>query len=269
MFSKTWTLFSGVRYYRYKGMELPSFPYQTIRFKTDDSLSIDGWYGSADQAKGCVIFLHGYTADKSVLLPEATRIRQLGYSVLLIDLRAHGNSQGRFTSFGIKETDELQKAYQFARQKGHKNIILYGTSLGAVIILKATAARLVIPQAIIADMPFGSLHDHIRARARVFGFPSEPYGTLVTWWMGIERGYNGFAHCTIAYAKGVSCPVLLQWGAKDAFVTGNEIGSIERSLASSSKNLVVYPEAGHQSLLRADPVQWDREVGRLLDSLPQ
>ncbi len=268
IFSKTWLLFAGPKYYKLTVKEFPSFPFERIQLITDDGYKIDGWYGNTDQAKGCVLFFHGITTNKSILLAEAARFKNLGYNVLLIDFRGHGNSNGRYTSFGVEETAEVEAAFNFARSRNNKKIILYGSSLGAVVILKAVHDKKVKPEALIADMPFASLHDHIKARIKSFGFPEQPFSFLVTGWLGLEQGYNGYKHNTCTYAREVHCPVLLQWGAKDYLVTRKETDSIFSCLSSSNKKLVIYSAANHELLLQHDPLTWQREVNLFLARLP-
>jgi pimeloyl-ACP methyl ester carboxylesterase len=116
-------------------------------------------------------------------------------------------------------------------------------------------------------MPFGSLQDHLKARARVLGFPSQPFAFLVTLWMGIENGYNGFNHQTYGYAEKINCPVLLQWGDRDMYVTVEEIKGIYKNLPTLKKKLVVYPGANHQSFLQYDPIGWQKNVTGFLNEL--
>lgn len=264
---KTWKLFVGPRIYKMPYIEEPAFTYKELLLKTSDNISINAWYSRADNADNCVIFFHGVTANKTVLLHEAAQFKQWGYNVLLIDFRGHGKSGGKATSFGVKETDEVEKAFQFAVSEGNKKIVLYGSSMGSMAIMKAVADNSVHPAAIIADMPPASLHEHLKARARVVGFPSEPFAFFVTLWMGIERGYQGFSHNVCAYAQKISCPVLLQWGERDEYVTKEETERIYKSLGTAQKKLVVYAGAGHSSFAQADPMQWSREVRGFTNSL--
>jgi alpha-beta hydrolase superfamily lysophospholipase len=268
VFVKTWKLFVGPRIYKLPSDTTAPSGYEKIKLVTSDQLPIEGWYGSADSAKGCIIFFHGVTACKNVLLKEAGQFKAWGYNVLLIDFRAHGNSGGNKSSFGVKETDEVEKAFHFAQSEGNKNILLYGSSLGSVTILKAVAENKVQPTAIIADMPFGSLQDHLKARARVLGFPSQPFAFLVTLWIGIENGYNGLNHDTYEYSKKVNCPVLMQWGDKDIYVTEKEAQGIFQNLESKQKKLIVYSGATHESFLQYDPINWQKNVGDFINLLP-
>jgi len=267
VFDKTWKLFVGPKFYKNTNEPEPSFPYEMVQLKTSEGIPIDAWYSKSDSPNTCVIFLHGYSVNKSFVEAEAAMFKKWGYSVLLIDLRGHGKSGGSSTSFGIKETDELEKACAFAEQKGHSKIILYGVSLGAGVCMKAVAENKIHPDAIIADVPFENLHQHFKARARVLGFPSEPFAVLTTLWLGIEKGYNGFQHDIGSYVKKVNCPVLMEWGEKDQLVTRSETESIFNNLASKNKKLVIYPDADHGSFLEKDPMTWEKEIQAFLKTV--
>lgn len=266
VFNKTWKLFVGPKFYKNTNEPEPSFPYETVQLKTSGGIPIDSWYSQSDSSRACVIFLHGYSVNKSFLEAEAAMFRQWGYSVLLLDLRGHGKSGGNSTSFGMKETDELEKGFAFAKQRGNSKIILYGVSLGAGICLKAVADNKINPDAIIADVPFKNLHQHFKSRAETLGFPSEPFAVLTTFWVGIEKGYNSFQHDISSYAKKVHCPVLIEWGEKDELVSREEIESIFNNLASKNKRVIVYPEGDHGAFLSRDRITWEKEIQAFLKS---
>jgi alpha-beta hydrolase superfamily lysophospholipase len=266
IFNKTWKLFVGPKFYKDTVEAAPSFVYENIQLKTSEGIPVDAWYSKTDSSNACVILIHGYSVNKSFLENEAAMFKQWGYTVLLLDLRGHGRSGGNATTFGVKETDELQKACQFAEQKGSSKIILYGVSLGAVVSMKATAENKIHPSAIVADAPFGSMHQHFKARARILGFPSEPFASLTTLWIGIEKGYNGFKNDSRSCAKKINCPILIEWGEKDPFVTREEAENIFKSLSSKKKKLIIYPDAGHGAFLEKDPLTWEKEMQAFLKS---
>ena len=265
IFIKTWKLFSGLKYPRSVIWQTPSFPVDTIQFKTRSGLIIDCWYGRTDSvAKGTVILVHQLSVNKSYILNEASRFRYYGYNVMLIDLRGHGNSGGNMTTLGFRETEELRLAWNFIEGKGEKNIFLWGSSLGSVIIMKFIWEYNLLPSGVILEMPFESLQAHLEARSRVLGFPEEPFGFLVTTWIGIERGYNGFGHKPSEYAKKINCPLLLQWGDKDPYVLKDQIERIYNNIPGTKKRFVIYEDGGHQSFLGFDPSKWNEEISSFL-----
>lgn len=268
VFTKTWRLFSGPRQPRSIITASPAFPYDTVMLKTNSGIFIEAWYAKPDSiAKGTVILFHGIMANKGMLLPEAAEFCYQGYNVMLVDLRAHGNSGGNTTTIGVRESEEVKLAYDYVQQQGEKNIFLYGSSMGAVVVTKAVANYSLRPSGVFLEMPFASLQSHIRARARGLGFGGvgeKPFGFLVTMWIGIERGFNGFKDKTTRYVKKLNCPVLMQWGAADTYVLKSETDKVYKAIASANKKLVIYDQAGHESLLQNDPAKWRAETGAFL-----
>lgn len=263
---RTWRMMTGKRLPKSQVQYYPVVPYDSVQLTTTSGLKLESWYMKADSAKGTVILFHGLNSNKGNVLSEAFAFYSFGYNTLLVDMRAHGNSEGGVNSLGYKESEEVKLAYDFVKNKGEKNIILWGMSLGAVIISKAVWQYDLTPQKIILELPFDRLQDHIRARARISGFPGEPFGFFVTFWTGAEQGYWGYAHKTSRYVKKISCPVLLQWGNADEYVMKKEIDRIFSSIRSADKKLEVYEGAGHGPLLPGHEMQWKKAVTGFLNN---
>ncbi len=267
IFTKSWKLFTGPRYGKPVITEVPSFAYDTVRLKTKSGRLIEAWYGRTDSAaKGTVILFHGITVTKSSLLDEVNEFRYMGYHVLMVDFRGHGNSEGFTTTIGYRESEEVKLAWEYISRKGEKHIFLYGSSMGSVAISKAVSENNWKPAGLILDMPFLNLQRYLKGRARTLGFPRQPFAFLTTFWIGVERGFNGFRHSTARYAAGVHCPVLLQWGTLDHFVLRGEIQQVYDALATADKRLVVYEGAQHESFLRQNPPVWRSEVDKFLSA---
>ena len=267
IFTKSWKLFTGPRYPRSTISLVPIFKYDTVVFTTAKGKKIDAWYGAADSAaKGTVILFHGITNTKSALLDETNEFRYLGYNVLMVDFRGHGNSETNNTTIGVRESEEVKLAYEYIKQKGEQTVFLYGTSMGAVSIAKSIADNGLKPSGVILEMPFLSLQTYLKAKARLLGFPGQPFAFFTTFWIGAERGFNGFGHRTTRYVSKINCPVLLQWGTLDNFVLPAEIQKIYDATASSQKKLVIYEGAQHESFLRKDPDKWRTEIEGFLSA---
>lgn len=259
-FLRTWRLMVGKKFPKSLIQYYPPGIYDTVQFTVRNGNKIEGWWMKADSSIGTVILFHGLGNNKGSVLDEAYEFLDMGYNTLLVDARAHGNSSGTVSTIGSKEGEEVLLAFDHVKNTGEKNIILWGMSMGAVMITKAIDEYNISPQKIILEMPYARVQDHFKARARVLGFPDEPFAFFVTFWAGIEQGFWGFGHKTTKYVKSVKCPVLLQWGTLDAFVLEKETKNIYKNISADRKTLVVYDDAGHQSLLGADTERWRNSV---------
>lgn len=266
IFAKTWRLFSGPKFYKQSLTKTPTVTYTTLTLKTAKGISIDTWYMKIDTAsKGTVILFHGLMGNKGQMLDEAYEFRNWGYNILMVDVRGHGNSDENISTIGYRESEEVKLAYDYIRQAGEKNIFLWGASMGAVEIIKAVSDYRLSPSGIITEMPFLSLQSHLKGRARMLGFPEQPFAFLTTFWIGKERGFNGFGFKTNVYAKNIHCPVLVQYGEKDELVIRSETDAIYKAIASTDKKLVVYENAAHESFLHKDPARWKSEVNNFFE----
>lgn len=114
-------------------------PYETITLTTQDGLAIAGWYieGTTDKA---VILVHGIHANRGVILPEAKPFAEAGYHLVLIDQRAHGESEGTMTSYGYYETFDVLAAVDYlAATPGVAHIGVKGISMGGSAAARAFA----------------------------------------------------------------------------------------------------------------------------------
>ncbi len=262
---KTKSLFFGINYYKSVNKAFPTGAYQTINFKTKDGLKIESWDWPIDSSQGYVVMFHGHGSSKSRILGEAAAMRKMGYSILLVDFRAHGGSEGNTCTIGHDESEEVKLAYDYARAHTKGKVVLWGISLGAATITRAVAHEGVEPDQVILEMPFGSLSEAVKGRVRIMGIPEQPVATLLCFWGGVERGFWAFSHNPYEYAAAIKCPVLVQWGEKDPRVTRAEIDAIYGAIKGNNKKLVVYKDAGHESLYEKQTDLWLKEIKSFLN----
>ena len=241
----------------------PAVKYETVYLKTKDGLNLEGWQIRTEPSKGTVLLFHGHGSCKSKVLEEGLYFRSLHYNIFLLDFRAHGGSDGEVCTIGAKEAEDVKLAFDYIRNSGEKNIILWGTSLGAATISKAIYDYNIEPQKIILEMPFGSLLKAVKARVRIMGIPTEPIASILTFWGGVEQGFWAFDHCPSEYVKKIKCPVLLQWGIHDGRVSAEEANEIFQNI-QSSKKFVRYETASHQSLYKKEPAKWQATINTFL-----
>jgi dipeptidyl aminopeptidase/acylaminoacyl peptidase len=135
-------------------------PYQDIRLTTADSLNISAWYIPGSRAQA-IILVHGIDANRSAVLPEAKILAEAGYHLLMLDLRAHGQSEGSLATYGYREALDVQAAVDYlAGLPEIEQIGALGTSFGGAAVARAAAIdpRL---QAVVIESSYSSLTEAV------------------------------------------------------------------------------------------------------------
>lgn len=235
----------------------------TQNFKTitlNSNKQIQCWLiNAANNPKGTVIIFHGYSGQKSSMLNKANVFLNMGYNTMLVDFQGSGGSQGNQTTLGFYEAQEVKTAFDYISQQGEKNSILFGTSMGAVAIMKAQNDYQLKSTAIIIECPFGSMLQTVQARFKTMGLPTFPMANLLVFWGGMQNNFNAFAHNPTQYAKNINCPTLLLYGEKDEKVSRAEIDSIYKNIPAY-KELETYANAGHEDYLIKYKDEWTSHI---------
>lgn len=261
---KTKEILFGINAQKKKNDITTDSTFKTIYLKTKDSLKLEAWYIQVTSAVGTVLLFHGHGGNKSGVINEARGFEKLGYNTLLVDFRAHGNSEGNTCTIGYDESEDVKLAYDYISAKGEKNIVLWGISMGASTITKAAKDYRLEPKKIILEMPFGTIEDAVKGRIKMMGLPPQPIATLLTFWGGTEHGFWAFGMMPQEFVKEIKCPVLLQWGKNDPRVSQSEEEILFKNIPNSNKKFVIYETAGHESLCKKETAKWEAEVAAFL-----
>jgi alpha-beta hydrolase superfamily lysophospholipase len=260
------TLFLGVNNPKPKSSKVPNQKFQTLKLKSNKE--IECWYIQNLNSKGTVILFHGYGSEKSSLIERSDEFQKLGYSTMLVDFMGSGNSEGNQTTIGFKEAEEVKTCFDYISSLGEKNIYLFGSSMGAVSIMKSINDYQIKPQGIIIECPFGSMYETVCARFKKMNAPAFPMAGILLFWGGIQNGFWGFGHNPSEYAKSINCPVLLLYGEKDKSVSRKEIDKMYTNL-NGIKELKVYKNTGHENYLIHNKMEWSKNVSDFLMKIPK
>lgn len=262
--NKLKTLAFGVNNPRPENSSKPTTAYETIQLK--EGIQTECWYIPAENPKGTVVICHGYSGHKSSMLDKAEEFLKMGYNTLIPDFMGSGGSEGNTTTIGYKEADQVKMCYDYLRENGEEHIFFFGTSMGAVAVMKAMDKYALAPQAIIIECPFGSMYKTTCARFKEMGAPTFPAAGLLLFWGGVQTGFWPFSHNPTEYAKSIKCPTLLLYGEEDSKVSQGEIDEIYQNL-QGEKDLITYPNAGHENYLLQYKEEWIGDVEVFLSKI--
>jgi len=258
---KVKALLLGIPNPRPENASVPQVPYEEVKLTGDKELA--GWLLPVPQPRGTIILFHGYAGEKSGMLDKAAEFNKLGYTAFLVDFMGSGGSTGNQTTIGFHEAAQVNTCWQYIRQRQGGKIYLFGTSMGAVAILKALQHTAQPPTGIILECPFGSMYETVCVRFRLLHIPAFPFAGLLLFWGSVQNNFWAFAHNPSTYAQNVNCPVLLLYGAQDPKVSRAEINRIYQNLPGP-KQLCIYPKAGHENYLTKYRPEWVRDVSAFL-----
>jgi pimeloyl-ACP methyl ester carboxylesterase len=227
-----------------------------------DEVVIRGWLVRAEPASDrTVILIHGIGDNRVGVLSLLPVVGPLGANVALIDLRSHGESGGRFVTYGARERRDLSAVIDWLVEHGLARpggVALVGLSLGGAISIQ-TAAEDARVAAVVADGAFADLRQVIYARARQIFLPGV---TLVP--MGLrlaERraGFSARAVSPLGVAARVRCPVLLIHGDDDPLISSEQAQALAAAFDGRA-DLWRLADVGHCGALAADEAAYTRRV---------
>lgn len=109
-----------------------------------------------------MLFLHGYRSNLGEMLPAAHLSSAICGPQLLLNLRAHGNSDGTWITLGRQEVADIQQIAAYCKQHWPQHqLLLWGNSMGGALALLAAAQEPGI-DGIIADCPYADLQGSIQ-----------------------------------------------------------------------------------------------------------
>ena len=227
--------------------EMRAFPHEDVSITSFDGLTLTGKFYEYAPGAPMELMFHGYRGNAERDLSGGVhRAFRLKRSVLLVDQRCSGDSQGSAITFGIREHRDCLAWLDFAMKKyPDRKIILTGISMGASTVMMAAGEDL--PEnviGILADCGFTSARDIMM---EVMGQMHLPPRLC---WPFVKLGAKLFAHfdpeenSAIEAMKRAKVPVIFFHGEDDDFVPCR-MSQENYEACASRKMLVTIPGAGH------------------------
>jgi uncharacterized protein len=240
-----------------------------LRFETvvlqSEGIPLEAWYvpGRTDSG-GVVLVAHGLGANKENFLLPVLGLHAMGYPTLIFDFRAHGNSGGLTTTFGLRESEDVKAAHDWLVQRHPgRPICAVGYSMGGAAVARA-AHQYGIFERIVLDSTFSDFRNIAQRRIlRYFG-PLQSFawiqGRFWAWfWTGADLAEN----CPASYAESlVNKPVLLIHGKADPLIPWMESVRMQRVL-NMRPELWLVEGAGHAETVMAP--DYEARLRRFLD----
>ena len=245
-------------------------PYKEAVVTSYDGLRLFGKCYIASADAPWLIMLHGYRSGAERDFCGGLKFGiDSGFNVLLVDQRAHGKSEGKCLTFGIKERYDCLTwiNYVISQAGGSCKIALYGMSMGAATVLMAAGSGLPKNVAcIVADCGYTSPKAIIKKVIREMHYPVFPTYALVRLGGMLFGGFDIEEYSAVQAMEKCDIPVLFIHGDDDRFVPCDMGRENHRHCRAEGKKLLIVPNAGHGMSYMSDKRAYLGTVSEFLKS---
>lgn len=242
---------------------------ESVRLSTSDEQQIGAWYVAGGDEGPSVVLLHGHGGNREHCLSRGKLLVQRGCSVLLLSARAHGDSTGDYNDFGYGARHDVIAGVEFLEQRRPgRPILLLGISLGSAASVFAARELGERVSGCFLELPYRDLRTATRNRTRAW----LPAGVEYVAYLGlVNTGQLFVPHLDrVSPLEALdeipsSVPVWILAGGRDVMAPQVEAEELYERVRTHGQ-MVVFPEARHESLLKCDA---ERYTATLNDWLRQ
>ena len=230
---------------------------ESVAFQSDSGSKLRGWFILGEPGRPAIVLMHGIRANRLSMTSRARFLRAAGYSVLLFDFQAHGESPGAHMTFGRLEAYDARAALKFVHER------LPGIPVGAIGSSLGGAAALLGPQplsvdALVLEAVYPSIEAAVGNRIAIrFGSAGRLLAPLML--LQPSLGLDPAELEPVRQISEVGCPVLVIAGSIDAHTTLADSEQLF-SAAHEPKELWVVEGAAHVDFHRFAGAEYERRI---------
>ncbi|AUJ48878.1 alpha/beta hydrolase [Brachyspira hyodysenteriae] len=189
-----------------------------------------------------VIIVHPYEARGSYMKYFIEKFYNIGFNILAIDLRTHGESEGKIYSLGYLERLDVLAWIKYINDNyNNSQIILYGISMGAnAVMMCCNEDNTNNVKAIIEDAGFTNAYEQLKRRLDMaYKFSFLPIVEATSLMAKIRLGFS-FKYIDVKKRVAMSkIPILFIHGDKDELVDYNMVNKLYDACSSEKEKLII------------------------------
>ena len=248
-----------------------AMPRKSVEIRSYDGLRLTGTFYEYEKGAPIEILFHGYrgSAERD-LCGGVERCFALGRSVLIVNQRCAGNSDGHVIPFGIKERRDCVDWVNFVVENIDRDakIIIGGISMGAATVLMASTYEL--PRnvvGVLADCGYTSAKEIIKKVMRYRKYPADLLYPTVRLGAIIFGKFDPDSYSPMEAMKKSKLPIIFLHGADDDFVPHYMSVENFEACTSEKKKMVTIDGADHGLAFIVDKEEYLREVREFFDPI--
>lgn len=206
-----------------------------------DKLQLHSYVVSQNSNKWAIV-VHGYGGSGKLMSDKSKYFYDMGYNVLIPDLRGHGKSEGDYIGMGWKDRLDIISWINFIiKENPNAEIVLHGTSMGAATVLMTSGENLPSNvKAIVADCAYTSAWDEFSYQLETYlKVPSSYILNVTNMVTKLKAGYSLKEASALECVKKATVPILYIHGDKDKFVPYSMMDKLYDATNSPKEKLTI------------------------------
>jgi len=224
----------------------------TLDLVTEDHIVLSNYLAlsTKDTSRGTIIMLHGIGGCKEDYLGIAKSLTDSGYNCMIYDARAHGQSGGKYCTFGYREKEDVQTVVSaILKHDSTTSIAIWASSMGAAVALQALSIDPRIRFGVI-ESTYTKLSETVYQYQKRYclgiglRFASNRALTLA----GKIANFDPYQIQPIQACKTIQQPILINHGDEDQHINIRCGKQLFEALSSTDKVFYTVKGAGHTNL---------------------
>lgn len=206
-----------------------------------DKLQLHSYVVTQNSNKWAIV-VHGYGGSGKLMSDKSKYFYDMGYNVLIPDLRGHGKSEGDYIGMGWKDRLDIISWINFIiKENPNAEIVLHGTSMGAATVLMTSGENLPSNvKAIVADCAYTSAWDEFSYQLETYlKVPSYYILNVTNMVTKLKAGYSLKEASALESVKKATVPILFIHGDKDKFVPYSMMDKLYDATISPKEKLTI------------------------------
>ncbi|MCL1812430.1 MAG: alpha/beta hydrolase [Treponema sp.] len=191
------------------------------------------------------------------------------HNILVVDVRSHGLSDGKYQTGGIKESDDLILWIKLINEKFNiADFTIHGICIGGATAVY-TYSKLKnegngLLKRIVTDGLFKSYYEFFKAISKAYKAPILPAIHMVFFLIFILAKARPFKEIPIKYMKDIDIPILFIWSAMDKFCIKPNSEELFEACVSEHKEICFFPKGRHSHVRASQKMEYDELIAKFL-----
>ncbi len=237
----------------------PSLDITEVKIPSESGSTLAGWLLSHEKKDKAAALFHGIHANRLQMMERAIMFHEQGWSALVIDFQAHGESPGERVAMGWLESMDARAAIQYLKKRcPDARIAALGLSMGGAACLLAEPPLEI--DLLIIEQTYSTIHQATSNRlTHHLGRIAPLAAHVLLLQLPIRFGITEGDMRPIDKLSNITAPVMLIAGEKDKSTTVEESLRMYDQI-NTSKELWIVKDAGHIDYMKHNKKEYKARV---------